>query len=148
MAPRHHTFVEQSLHAVVALLGYLGTSQCLLPHLIGALNLLYAGSVLCFCADGSCGGLGTLCLLCLCPQLGGVDDGKRVAHLHVVAFLEAQLQNASRHLAGNPVFGDFHFALNLVRRLVEGEESDNGHHHYYGYESEDGEQYVVMLTFC
>ena len=144
----HDALVEEALHAVVALLGNLGTGLGLLPKLIGALNLLLAGSVLGLGTEGCGCGLCTLGLLGLGLNLRGIEDGEGIAYLHVVALLDAQFEDAPGNLAGNAVFGDFHFTLDIVGCAAEGEKADEGYDDYYGHESDDGQEYVVMLLFC
>ena len=135
----HHTFIEEPLHAVVALLGNLGACLGLLPQLVGSLNLLLTGSMLCLGAQGCCGGLCALCLLCLGLNLRGIQNSERIAHLHIVAFLDAEFEDAPGDLAGNAVFCYFHFTLDVIRCATEGEKADHGYDDYYGHKSDDGQ---------
>ena len=51
---RHHPFVIESLHSLVAFLCHIGSRLCLLPHLVGAAHLLLACSALCHLCHGGC----------------------------------------------------------------------------------------------
>ena len=144
----HHPLVEESLHALVALLGHFHAGLGLLPQLVSPLHLLLAGAALCHVAHGRGSLFHALCLRLLGFHVGSVEYGERVAHLHIVAFLHPDLQYAARHLARHAILRHFHFALNVVGRTVEGEIADECDDDYHCHKSEDCEQDVVMLLFC
>ena len=98
-------------HTLVRLLGYLAPGLGLLPLLVGTAYLLLAGTVARFLLQGRCRTLGSLRLFEFGTQFGSVDDGERVAHLYMVAFLHPQFHDAAGHLARHAVFGHLHLAL-------------------------------------
>ena len=97
---------------------------------------------------GGGGILGTLCLSLLCPHLRSIQDGKGITYPHEITFLHANLENTSRYLTGYAIFRHFHFTLNLIGFLIDGEETDQGNDYDHCYKAENGKQDVVMLLFC
>ena len=81
-------------------------------------------------------------------HLRGIENGQRVAGPHEVAFLDADLLNASGHLARHAIFGYFNLSLNDLRVAVEGQESYEGYDGYDDDEAEDGHEDIVVLFLC
>ena len=94
----HHTLVVETLDAGIRLLGNLETGLSLLQHTIGTLDLLLAGTILRLQLQGCRSTLGTLGLFHLRTYIRGVEDGQRIAHLHIVALLHTEFEDTTGNL--------------------------------------------------
>ena len=83
----HHSFIVETLHALVGLLGNLESCLSLLPQLVGTAHLFLTGSGLSHITQGRSGVFSALSLSLLGLHLGCIQNGEGVAHMHVVAFV-------------------------------------------------------------
>ena len=103
-------FFIKAFHPVVGFAVDIDGSLGFLPHLVGHLDLLFAGSVLgflalCRCSTADCCGLHHLGI-----DLGAVDVGEGIAGFHHVALLDIDLVYTAGNLVADTVFGSIDFA--------------------------------------
>ena len=99
-----YALVEEVLHAVVGLLGDGCGSFSLLNQLVSALNLLLACTCIRQVLHSLGCSVGSLEHLFLRFHFRHFEDGERIAHMNVIAFLNAEFYHASRQFAGYSVF--------------------------------------------
>ena len=99
-----YALVEEVLHAVVGLLGDGCGSFCLLNQLVSALNLLLACTCIRQVLHRLGCSVGSLEHLFLRFHFRHFEDGERIAHMNVIAFLNAEFYHASWQFAGYSVF--------------------------------------------
>ena len=121
----HHALVVEVLHTGVGLPCDVLSSHSLLHQVVGTLYLFLACSLIGQIADSLSGALGGFCHFLLSVGLRDLQDGKRVADMDVVAFLDAYLLDARRQLTTDTIVADFHLALDDLVGLAESEETDD-----------------------
>ena len=98
------SLVIEVLHTTIGLLGYFCSCHSLLIQLIGSLDLLLSGAGIGQVFKGFGGLIGGFQHLLLRFHLWYFQDGKGVAYMHIVAFLDAKFYNSAWQLAGYSVF--------------------------------------------
>ena len=98
-----------------------------------------------FLANGSALSALSLCELSL--HVGSIDDGERVANIHIVALFDTQFEHTSRHLARHAIFRHLDISLYNFRLALENKSADNSYYYNHDGESRHREQYVLMLCF-
>ncbi len=127
---RHHALLIQALHTGVRLLSNVDTGFRLLPHLVGGGNLFLAGALFGLAVLGSGGILGGLSLRQFGSHLGSLQNGERIASVHVVALLDHEFQHTSGHLARHAVFRYVGLPLHSVRFVVESVKTADDNEYY------------------
>ena len=144
---RHHTLFEEAVHAVVGFLGNLQSSLRLLPHLVGGLQLLGACAAFRLLMLCLCGSFGCFSLSQFGCYVGSFEDGKGVALVHLLSFLDAELQDASRHFARYTVFVGFSLSLNDFRGPSQREVSHQGYHSDDEHQGDECQYDILVLLF-
>ena len=127
---RDDTFFIKAFHPVVGFAVDIDRSLGFLPHLVGHLDLLFAGTVLgfltlCRCGTADCSGLHHLGI-----DLGTVDVGESVASFHLVALLDIDLVNTAWDLVADTVFGSIDFAHEYFFLWMDGHQSSQCYNYY------------------
>ena len=130
-------FFIKAFHPVVGFAVNIDGSLGFLPHLVGHLDLLFAGAVLgfltlCRCSTADCGGLHHLGI-----DLGAVDVGEGVASFHHVALMDIDLVNTAGDFVADTVFGSIDFAHEYFFLWMDGHQSGQCYNYYQP--DDDGE---------
>ena len=144
---RHHALVVETLHAVIRFLRNFQSGLCLLKQSISTVDLFATSTVVCHLVHGRCSALSALSLCELSLHVGSIDDGERVANIHIVALLDTQFEHTSRHLARHAIFRHLDISLYNFRLALENKSADNSYYYNHDGESRHREQYVLMLCF-